>query len=98
MTKPIPNPLEALEALETSLQMEFEYELNGYNPRQDVLTAKKRQLELIRSMYTTTLTINLARRADKPMGMLPKGFRSTIPSVKEMIEGIWPGENTMRHR
>lgn len=75
-----------LEALETSLQLEFEH-FAQYDWSDDILKAKKRQLELIRKLYPITLTIQLAKRADKPVGV-PKWFRSTMPSVKEMIEGV----------
>lgn len=84
MTKPIPNPLSALE---TSIQMEFEM-FAQYDWSDDILKAKKRQLELIRSMYTTTHTIIHARRAEKPMGGLPKGYTSTMITVKDMIDPL----------
>lgn len=83
MTKPIPNPLQALEV---SLQMEFEY-FAQYDWSDDILKAKKRQLELIKAMYTTTHTIIHARRAEKPTGGLPPGFISTMITVKELING-----------
>ena len=86
MTKPIPNPLQALE---TSLQMEFEH-FAQYDWSDDILKAKKRQLELIKAVFNTTITIQLARRADKPVIGWAKlmTLRSTLPSVKEMIEGV----------
>lgn len=83
--KQIPNPLSALE---TSLQMEFEM-FAQYDLSDDILKAKKRQLELIRSMYKPiTHTIVHARRADKPMGGPPPGFTSTMISVKEIINQV----------
>ena len=80
MTKPIPNPLEALK---TSLQLEFEM-FAQYDWSADILAAKKRQLELLHQLSNVTHEVKLAKRADKPTG-IPKWFKSTIPLIKDMI-------------
>lgn len=80
MTKPISNPLEALK---TSLQMEFEM-FAQYDWSADILAAKKRQLELLHQLSNVTHEVKLAKRADKPTG-IPKWFKSTMPLIKDMI-------------
>ena len=81
MTKPIPNPLEALK---TSLQLEFEM-FAQYDWSADILAAKKRQLELLHQLSNVTHEVKLAKRADKPTG-IPKWFKSTMPLIKDMIK------------
>lgn len=76
----IKNPLEALK---TSLQMEFEM-FAQYDWSADILAAKKRQLELLHQLSNVTHEVKLAKRADKPTG-IPKWFKSTMPLIKDMI-------------
>ena len=81
MTKPIPNPLEALKG---SLQAEFEY-FASHDWASDLLKAKKRQLELLHQLSNVTHEVKLAKRADKPTG-IPAWFKSTMPLIKDMIK------------
>ena len=80
MTKHIPNPLEALK---TSLQLEFEM-FAQYDWSADILAAKKRQLELLHQLSNVTHEVKLAKRAEKPTG-IPTWFKSTMPLIKDMI-------------
>ena len=81
MTKPISNPLEALK---TSLQLEFEY-FASHDWASDLLKAKKRQLELLHQLSNVTHEVKLAKRAEKPTG-IPTWFKSTMPLIKDMIK------------
>jgi len=82
-SKPILNPLEALQG---SLQAEFEH-FAQYDWSADILAAKKRQLQLIKDAFKPIeLQVNLAKRADKPsfkwIDGKPDGkFRLVSPSV-----------------